>query len=112
MFKLDQNNFYTWPVKVELPDDGGKFTVHTFDAQFKRITQLRIAEITKLAEEGNITDIELANEVLVGWKGIMEGETEIPFSEQAKEKLLALALVPKAIIVAFFDSLAGAKRKN
>lgn len=112
MFKIDQSSFYSWPVKIEIPSDGGKFENHSFDGHFKRLSQKRISEINKLAEAGELTDMDLAKEVLVGWKGIMDGEEPIPYSEEAKEKVLNVALVSLAIAKAFFESLSGAKRKN
>lgn len=112
MFKIDQSISYSWPIKVELPADGGKVEVHTFDGHFKRLSQERIVEINKAAESGDMNELDLSKEVLVGWKGIFEGDKEVPFSEEAKEKLLNIAMVPKAIVIAFYESLAGAKRKN
>jgi hypothetical protein len=54
MFKIDQSSSYSWPVKVELPSDGGKVETHTFDGHFKRLSQERIVKINKLAEIGDI----------------------------------------------------------
>ncbi len=112
MFKLDQSSFYSWPVKVEIPSDSGKFESATFDGHFKRVSQSRIEEIIKLAGEKELNDVDLAKDVLIGWKGVQEGDEETPYSESAKEKLLNIPSVAKAVVTSFFESLSGAKRKN
>lgn len=112
MFVIKQSNSYMWPVKVEFPVDDGKFAKQTFDAEFKRMPESRVKEIAKLIEAGEMSDLDLAKEVLVGWKDITDGENDVVFSEAAKEKLLEVPLVSKAIIIGFFESLSGAKRKN
>ena len=124
-FVLKQSNSYTWPVSVKLPADGGKFEKQTFDAQFKRLPQGRINEIQvdvqtriKASErnetlEGSISDQSIADELLVGWSGVVDGDgDEILFSEELKEQLLDISTVASAIIVAYFDSLTGSKAKN
>ena len=124
-FVLKQSNSYTWPVSVKLPADGGKFEKQTFDAQFKRLPQGRINEIQvdvqtriKASErnetlEGGISDQSIADELLVGWSGVVDGDgDEILFSEELKEQLLDISTVASAIIVAYFDSLTGSKAKN
>ena len=112
MFKIDQSDSYTWPVKVEVPMSGGKFEQHTFDVKFKRVSQARLKEINKLGELGEINDVDLCKEILVGWSGVTDGKDEIPFSEEAKDKLLDVALVAKSVVISFYESLSGAKRKN
>lgn len=112
MFKLDQSNFYSWPVKVDIPTDSGKFESASFDGHFKRISQTRVEEIIDLAAKKELSDVGLASEVLIGWKGVQDGGEETPYSESAKEKLLDIPSVAKSVVLAFFESLNGAKRKN
>lgn len=124
-FVLKQSSSYSWPVSVKLPADGGKFEKQTFDAQFKRLPQARINEIQvdvqtriKAAErneplEGGISDQSIADELLVGWSGVVDSDgDEVLFSEALKEQLLDIPTVAAAIIVAYFDSLTGSKAKN
>lgn len=124
-FVLKQSASYKWPVSVKLPADGGKFDKQTFDAEFKRLPQARINEIQaevqlriKAAErnepvDNGITDQSIANELLVGWSGVVDAEgDEVPFSESTKQLLLDIPTVASAIIVAYFDSLTGTKAKN
>lgn len=124
-FVLKQSETYSWPVAFDVPADGGRFIKQTFDAEFRRPTQSRIIEIqeavmrrlraiqTDQDTDGMITDLEIAEEILVGWSGIEDGNGgEVPFSEKAKAQILDLPAVAASIVEAFFDSLKGAKRKN
>ena len=124
-FALKQSDTYSWPVSFDVPADGGRFVKQTFDAEFKRPTQTRIVEIQEAVmkrlraiqndqdTDGMITDLEIAEEILVGWSGIDDGEgVEVPYSQKAKEQVLNVPAVSASVVEAFFDSLKGAKRKN
>lgn len=111
-FVLKQSDNYSWPVTVEYPIDGGRYQKHTFDAQFKRLSQSRIEEIMADAMNGELKDGAVASELLVGWSGITDGGDEIPYSEKTKAELLDMPLVAASIIKAWMESLGGAKRKN
>lgn len=112
MFVISQSDTYTWPVKVEVPTDGGKWENHTFDGVFKRIPQSRMEEIRKAAE-GSIQDMDLARELLAGWAGVTDSEgNEVPFTEATRDRLLDIPAVATSIVRAFIASLQGAKRKN
>lgn len=124
-FVLKQSDSYTWPVSIKLPANGGKRERQTFDAEFKRLPQSRINEIqeqankrVKALERGDdaadgISDMSVADEILVGWDGIVDGDGEpVPFGKAAKAQLLDVPFMAGAVIEAFFDSLVEAKRKN
>lgn len=111
-FVLKQSTSYTWPITVEFPVDGGRTEKSTFDGEFKRLSQSRIKEITAAVDAGEITDVDIAEEVLVDWSGVTDGQEEIPFSKAALAQMLDVPLVASAIVMAFFNSLTGAKRKN
>jgi hypothetical protein len=112
-FVLKQTDSFSWPVSFDLPVDGGRHQRETFDGQFKRLPQSRIVAIGKEIEAGEITDIELAREVLVGWSGVTDDAAkEIPFSQMALEQLLDVPMLATAIVTAYFESLKGGKRKN
>jgi hypothetical protein len=100
-FVLKQSDSYTWPVSIKLPANGGKREKQTFEAEFKRLPQSRINEIQllvqqriKAAERGEdtgegITDQSIADEVLVGWEGIVDGDDEaVSFNKGTKAQLL------------------------
>jgi len=124
-FVLKQSATYSWPVTFDVPADGGRFVKQSFDAEFARPTQSRIVEIQEAVykrlrsiqndqeTDGMITDQEIAQEVLVGWSGVDDGEgAEVPFSEKAKAQVLDVPSVSASIVEAFFDSLKGAKKKS
>lgn len=113
MFVLKQSDSYFWPVSIEFPVDGGKFKKETFEAEFKRISESRIKEATKQVSDGELTDLDFAKEILVGWKNVSdENGNDIPYLESTKAQLLDLPLVSRSIVMSFFESLSGAKRKN
>lgn len=111
-FVLKQSDNYSWPVTVEYPVDGGRFEKHTFDAQFKRLSQTRIEEIMNDAVSGDMKDVGVAGELLTGWAGVTDGGEPIPYSEKAKAELLDMPLVAASIVKAWMESLAGARKKN
>ena len=112
-FKLDQSGTYKWPVTVEVPVDDGRHDKQKFDGEFKRITQSRIREMGQLIETGDLTDVDLVKEVLVGWDGIEDDQgNQLKFSQAKLKQLLDVPMVATAIATSFFDSIAGAKRKN
>ena len=111
-FVLKQSDHYSWPVTVEYPVDGGRFEKHTFDAQFKRLSQTRIEEIMSEAIGGEMKDVAVASEILTGWSGITDGGEPIPYSEKGKADLLDMPLVAASLVKAWMKSLAGARKKN
>ena len=112
-FILSQGNSYKWPVVHDMPVDGGKHERHTFDAEFKRITQSRIRQMGEQIENNEITESELVTEVLLGWDGINDEDgNPIKFSQKALAQVIDVPMLATCISKAFFDSIAGAKRKN
>tara|TARA_R100001443_G_scaffold62527_1_gene72440 strand:- start:967 stop:1311 length:345 start_codon:yes stop_codon:yes gene_type:complete len=112
-FTLKQSNTYRWPVQIDIPVDGGKHERHTFDAEFKRVTQSRIREMGEQIENNEITDADLVTEVLLGWDGINDEDgNAIKFSQKSLADLVDIPMLATSISKSFFDSLAGAKRKN
>ena len=124
-FVLQQSDSYTWPVSIKLPANGGKREKQTFEAEFKRLPQSRINEIQLLVQQRikaaercedtgeGITDQSIADEVLVGWEGIVDGDDEaVSFNKGTKAQLLDVPMMAGALIEAFFESLVEAKRKN
>jgi len=60
-----------------------------------------------------VTDQSIANEILVGWSGIVDGDgDEVPYSETVKAQLLDVPMLAGALIEAYFASLVELKRKN
>jgi hypothetical protein len=112
MFKIAQSPTYYWPVKVRVPADGGQWEEHTFDAKFKRLPQSEVDAMRADVLTGNASDVPLARKLLVGWKGVTIGDDEAPFSETTRDQLLEVPGVATAVVVAFVESLSGARRGN
>jgi hypothetical protein len=129
-FILDQSESYSWPVTVKVPQDGGRFRSFTFEAEFKRVSQERREQLGRLLmrqkrlmddgltvfEDDILTPRQIADELLVGWSGIMDTEgadaAQVPFGETVKAQLLNIGDVADAILAAWNDSIPGAKVKN
>lgn len=113
MFDIQQPDTFTWPVEVWIPRDGGKKVKATFTAEFKALDQDEIDNNLRDLRDGN-PDADFATGCLVGWKGLQDGGTELPFSDEAKVKALRKPYVRNAIVTAFFESISGksAARKN
>jgi hypothetical protein len=114
MFKLMQSDSYFWPVKIDVPSDGGKHDVQTFDVQLKRVSQSRLLEMKTEVLANTMTDASFAREVVIGWKGITDADgNDVPFSVDTLEKLLDIVTVAGSIAKAAMASYdGGAKRKN
>jgi hypothetical protein len=124
-FVLKQSDSYTWPVSIRLPANGGKRERQTFDAEFKRLPQSRINQIQVLAQQrikaaengtdldNGVSDQSIADEILLGWDGIIDGDGEpVPFTKTNKALLLDVPMLAGALIEAYFESLVEEKRKN
>jgi len=112
-FILKRDDRFSWPVSFDVPIDGGKFKRETFDAEFCRLSQSRLDEIKKQVRTEEVSDLDIAREVLVGWSGIKDDDCEdVPFSESALEQLLDVPMLATAIVAKYFESLQGAKAKN
>lgn len=105
MFKLSQANTFFWPVSISIPVDGGTFKTETFDIEFRRVKRSELESLTK-----ENTEDSFIKAIVVGWKGITDGESEAVFSVSNLEKLLDFPGVPGAISNAFFEALTGQKK--
>lgn len=117
-FVLSQSDSYIWPVTVEIPIDGGRFDRQTFDAEFKRLPQSKVApmvaELSRLDDLGDLSRItEVAADLVIGWSGVTGDDgKDIPYSQKALEQLLEVPFLAVAVLKAYMDSIKGAKRKN
>lgn len=109
MFALDLSPTYLWPVKVSLPDDGGEYKEHEFQAQFKRLKQ---SEIEAMMKQEGMTDRKLAEQVMVGWADVSAGGVAVEYSPDAAALLFDIPGVPSAIATSFLESVTGLARKN
>ena len=118
---LKDSDSYTWPIVYRQPVSGGRREKQEFEAEFKRLPQSRINQIQELAQKvidkdsdaPEISDVGIADEVLVGWDGIVDSDGEvIPYSKGSKAQLLELPMMAGTLIEAYFASLVEEKRKN
>ena len=124
MFILKKEATFTQPIKFFTPSDGGIQKEETFDAIFKIIPQSRINEIREQAnkkqkelDEGitdgeNISDVLIADEILVGWDGVTDGEKEIPYSKATKKLILEFPMLANRLVDIYFAELTKQKTKN
>lgn len=104
---------FSWPVKVQLPRDGGGFESATFDAVFKRLTRSQAEEMGQQVFAGQLAGVDAVRSILVGWSGVVDGSDAIPFSETNRERLLEIPGTAVAIFAAFTDAMDGkARAKN
>lgn len=114
MFKLaEQPDDYSWPVEIQIPQDGGRYTTAEFDARFRILPQSEIDAIIETAQNGTGQDEALMSRVLIGWARV-EGEDGGPlaYSEEAKRALLDIPYVRIGIARAFFNSIRGRERQR
>ncbi len=109
-FKLkDRNYTVKWPVSVEVPVNGGKKNIETFDAEFKVLPK---DELKDLMDSG-VSDDDLIEKVVVGYSGIKdENGNEIPFSAENLKEVCRFSFVTTAIVVAYLEMVAKRKTKN
>ena len=124
MFILKKEATFTHPIVFYTPSDGGTQKEETFDAIFKIIPQSRINEIgvqaqkkQKELDEGifdsvKISDYMIADEILVGWDGITDGENPIPFTTATKKQLLDIAGLANILVEKYFNEVTKQKTKN
>lgn len=114
MLKLGASDRFWYPVRVEIIDDDGVRRPHEFRALFRRYGRSDFERLMRMVREGEITDDALARDVLLGWQGVQdETGAEVPFSVEARERLLDLWPVLPAIIQAFVEAHSPeGRRKN
>lgn len=111
MFKLTTQKTVTWPVTVQIPQDGGKTQKATFHV---RVEVLPSDEFQAIYERGG-NDEDLLRRVLVDWDGVADADGHpIPFSEEARDALIRIPYVRVALITAYMEMSQGreARQKN
>jgi hypothetical protein len=124
-FVLEQSPTFRWPITIREQIDDGRYRTHQFEAFFKRLPQSRLEELaidfqrlrhTVKNDEpiDRIPTRDIANEILVGWNGILEPDntTQVPFTETAKAQLLEVPTVADALVSTYIESIEKAKSKN
>ena len=124
MFILKKEATFTHPINFYTPDDGGIQKEETFDAIFKILPQSRINEIGAQAQkkekelkEGiidgtDISDLQIADEILVGWEGITNGNEPVVFTKSTKKQVLDIAGLANVLVTEYLKIVAQQKVKN
>ena len=124
MFILKKEATFTHPIVFYTPDDGGTQRKESFDAIFKIIPQSRINEIRESADKKqkeldqgitdgeNISDLLIADEILIGWDGITDGETPIPYTKATKKQILDVPMLANTLVDVYFKEITKQKTKN
>ena len=111
MFQIVDEIEVTWPVKVQVPTDGGAHQEQVFTARFKIIDT---DEEEQAVERGRRSNRALINKALVGWGDDVAGPDGKPlkFSEDARAALIKIPYVATALVLAYYEAAAGAPAKN
>lgn len=105
MFKIGQTDRFTYPVSVEVVGDNGKRSSYSFDAVFKRLSNDEFVEVSRSAKMGDLPDIDLVRDVLIGWKGIQDEDgNDMPFTEANRDLVLNIWPVTPSIVTAFLEA--------
>lgn len=117
MFRIRQTNTFVWTVKVLMPVSGSRHETHTFDLEFRRLSQTDLTKLAQDVQNDERTAIQIVRDIVVGWTDgsiVDEDGNAIPFSQGALDQLLDVPMVAGAVLTAFLDAYNGqsAKRKN
>ena len=105
-FKKAAKPTFKQKVTVPLANDKGGFDDQTFDAIFKRAAEEERKELAKLP------DAEVCRRQLVDWDLKDEEGNDVPFDEETRESVLAIAPSPNYIAKAFWNGMTGGVLKN
>ena len=113
MFKLSTSDSYKYPVVVEIVDESGRTTKHTFEAHFKRLPQSEIDRLLVASKDDGIRDEDVVDQVLIGWSGVVDEQGDaMPFNAENVRVVLDICPVRACVVRAWVDSLTGGRRKN
>ena len=108
-FKIKADNTVKWPVKVNVPQDGGTYLTQKFTAIIELIDYDTFAE----SLEGNDPDAALMLAVLKGWENVQdESGAEIEYNDAVAEQLSKVVYFRLAVIAAYRDAVQGGAAKN
>lgn len=105
MFVMKTEHTFTWPVRIKVPVDGGEFKDATFDCTFRTCDHEDFMAIV----DGRISEADFLRKVTVGpWSGVEDASgKEMPFSEAARDRLIAIPYVRTALVRAYREAMSG-----
>lgn len=96
-----------WPVNIQEPKDGGRFTVHAVKVQYEILPE------TVKDEAAAAGDPNFLTQVVRDWKDFQEDDnSQIPFTPEALADFCELSWVKSALIQTYFVAANGGRRKN
>lgn len=105
MFRLDLSPSYFYPVKLAVLDADGKLENRIFDARFKRLSQPEGEALVREAESGRLTDQQVVDRALVGWRGLQDADgNDLPYTPENLAIVLSVAGLRAAVVTAFLQS--------
>lgn len=114
---MGESGHYWWPVKHDVPAGEGKKAPVSFLAKFNRLSESEVKEIQAEAKAGDVTDDEIVDRLLAGWKkmkGLEVADGKEPdFSiDEQRDWVLDFMGMPNAVVKAWRQSNEEGKRKN
>lgn len=115
MFVFEENPEFDWPVRVEIPVDGG-FVWQEFKARFKTLPEADVLakdEYTDL-EAFLTSEVDRIAKVLVGWEGVRVegGGRDLLFNEANRDKLLKMRNVRIGVTRAYLEAVVEGKQRE
>ncbi|MGZ3743859.1 MAG: phage tail assembly chaperone [Pseudobdellovibrionaceae bacterium] len=109
-FVIKKKESFTWPVKIKSPKDGGGYEEQKINLEFKKLPQ---SEFQKTLKTAGITDVQFCQQVIIGWKDVVNENNEpVVFSEANLADFLETLGVPSQIVQQFTEIVSGASGKN
>ncbi|MDP2331807.1 MAG: hypothetical protein Q8M19_14045 [Reyranella sp.] len=110
MFKFERFPTFNWPVHVQVPTDGGKFTEQVFTVrwQLQNSDELRKAQTADGADGTKV----LFERALKGWSTDLcdEAGHPIPFTAENVELVRTAPHVRAAMVTSYWDAVNGGLR--
>lgn len=108
MFVLNLSPLYWAAVRFDMPsaDAAGTRVQHSFLARFPRMTTAELEEFGARARRENLTDSQIATELLKGWGDDLRDAAgqPLPFTAENVAAVLMVAGLAVAVVTAFRDS--------
>ena len=79
--------------------------IDEFDAKQKELDE-------GITDGENISDVLIADEILVGWDGVTDGDKEIIYSKATKKEVLEFPMLANTLVDVYFNQIAKQKTKN
>lgn len=111
MFKLAKVKTVFWPVKVQIPGDGGKSVQASFEAEFAILDTNEFEDIILQRDDERRDALDA---VLVGWRGVKDedGQSDVAFTPETKKAMLAIPYARAGLLEAYGHASMGGRRKN